>query len=92
MALDISQHLLGGPGRPRLAMCGLAGMFDPRGRSSTGELAVLAESMAATLRHRGPDAGVWVGDQGLVAFGHRRLSVIDLSAAGLVWGRSSGGC
>jgi asparagine synthase (glutamine-hydrolysing) len=64
-------------------MCGLAGVFDPRGRSSSGELAALAESMAETLRHRGPDdAGVWVADQGLVAFGHRRLSVIDLSAAG----------
>ncbi len=39
--------------------------------------------MAATLRHRGPDdAGRWVDAAAGLAFGHRRLSVIDLSAAG----------
>ena len=64
-------------------MCGLSGVFDPSGRRAADELASLAQSMAATMAHRGPDdAGVWVGADGLVAFGHRRLSVIDLSAAG----------
>jgi asparagine synthase (glutamine-hydrolysing) len=39
--------------------------------------------MAATLEHRGPDAGgVWVDDRVGLALGHRRLSIIDLSAAG----------
>ena len=39
--------------------------------------------MADSLAHRGPDdAGTWVDAHGGVAFGHRRLSVIDLSAAG----------
>src|SRR5690606_12686007 len=33
------------------------------------------------LEHRGPDAGdVWVGEG--VALGHRRLAIVDLSAAG----------
>jgi asparagine synthase (glutamine-hydrolysing) len=37
--------------------------------------------MAATMTDRGPDAGgVW--SQGPLAFGHRRLSIIDLSRAG----------
>jgi asparagine synthase (glutamine-hydrolysing) len=37
--------------------------------------------MGDTLRHRGPDAdGVWV--DGPVGLAHRRLSVLDLSAAG----------
>src|SRR5205823_5463018 len=36
-----------------------------------------------SLRHRGPDdAGLWRSDDGRVVFGHRRLSVIDLSPAG----------
>jgi asparagine synthase (glutamine-hydrolysing) len=39
--------------------------------------------MRDTLRHRGPDdAGAWWSDDGLVALGHRRLAIIDLSAAG----------
>ncbi len=39
--------------------------------------------MAATLAHRGPDArGLWVEPEGWVAFGHRRLSIVDLSVDG----------
>ena len=39
--------------------------------------------MAGTLDHRGPDdAGRWVDAAAGVALGHRRLSIIDLSAAG----------
>jgi asparagine synthase (glutamine-hydrolysing) len=39
--------------------------------------------MTETLRHRGPDdEGLWRSDDGRVALGHRRLSIIDLSAAG----------
>ena len=35
------------------------------------------------MPHRGPDdAGTWVSDDRRVAFGHRRLSIVDLSAAG----------
>jgi len=41
------------------------------------------QAMADTLAHRGPDAdGVWVEPDVAAALGHRRLSIIDLSAAG----------
>lgn len=39
--------------------------------------------MAETLRHRGPDdLGVWADEQGAVALGHTRLSILDLSSSG----------
>ena len=49
----------------------------PDGDLGTG----LIDRMTETLAHRGPnDRGVWCDDR--IALGHRRLSVIDLSAAG----------
>ena len=45
--------------------------------------AALLLQMRDTLRHRGPDdAGAWRSQDGLVALGHRRLAIIDLSPAG----------
>jgi asparagine synthase (glutamine-hydrolysing) len=42
-----------------------------------------ARMMADALVHRGPDSqGQWADAQGGVAFGHRRLAIIDLSPAG----------
>ena len=39
--------------------------------------------MAAALTHRGPDdSGLWVDQDGRVAFGHQRLAVVDLSPLG----------
>lgn len=64
-------------------MCGIAGFFD--GRYSTGAqgLEATAQAMAQCLRHRGPDdGGVWVDANVPMALAHRRLSIIDLSAAG----------
>ena len=64
-------------------MCGIAGFLDPKRRSGDNELKALATSMAAALRHRGPDAqGAWVDAEAGVALGHARLSIIDLSPAG----------
>ncbi|HEY8277331.1 MAG TPA: asparagine synthase (glutamine-hydrolyzing) [Methyloceanibacter sp.] len=64
-------------------MCGIAGFLELERRSGTHELEALAGAMAATLRHRGPDAsGVWADAEAGVAFGHTRLSIIDLSPAG----------
>jgi asparagine synthase (glutamine-hydrolysing) len=59
-------------------VCGLAGevRFDGRG----ADVAAL-ERACARLAPRGPDgSGIWAN--GPVALGHRRLSIIDLSAAG----------
>jgi asparagine synthase (glutamine-hydrolysing) len=59
-------------------MCGLTGeiRFDGRG----ADVAAIERSCNALAR-RGPDgSGIWA--RGPVALGHRRLSIIDLSAAG----------
>lgn len=62
-------------------MCGIAGFWDPRG-GAPDALAARAGAMADAMPHRGPDdRGSWADAAG-VAFGHRRLSIIDLSAAG----------
>src|SRR5690606_28192312 len=46
-------------------------------------LQAIAQSMADRLRHRGPDdAGVWIDPAAGLAFGHRRLSIVDLSPGG----------
>ena len=58
-------------------MCGLAGEF--RRDGSRADVSAV-ERMAATMSDRGPDdSGVW--SQGPTALGHRRLKIIDLSAA-----------
>ncbi|MGH6665178.1 MAG: asparagine synthase (glutamine-hydrolyzing) [Pseudolabrys sp.] len=63
-------------------MCGIVGFVDgSEGRGSDGASA--AGAMTASLQYRGPDdEGVWADDQAGIALGHRRLSIIDLSAAG----------
>jgi asparagine synthase (glutamine-hydrolysing) len=59
-------------------MCGIAGLW---GQAPTDPDTI--ERMTDSMRARGPDdSGAWLGDGGTLAFGHRRLSVIDLSAAG----------
>ncbi|TPQ38688.1 asparagine synthase (glutamine-hydrolyzing) [Bradyrhizobium guangdongense] len=59
-------------------MCGIAGIFNLDGRDV--DPAVLTR-MTDVMVHRGPDAGeIWLG--GAVGFGHRRLAIRDLTAAG----------
>jgi asparagine synthase (glutamine-hydrolysing) len=61
-------------------MCGIAGVFRPRGPISETDRSALAR-MLATIQHRGPDdEGVYEA-RGLL-LGHRRLSILDLSKAG----------
>ena len=62
-------------------MCGIAGFIDFN-KSST-ELNI--KSMIKPLNHRGPDGeGTLIlnKDNAIVGFGHKRLSIIDLSKAG----------
>lgn len=63
-------------------MCGIAGLLAAPGRPQAIEPAV-AERMRDAIAHRGPDdAGLWIDAEQGVALGHRRLAVLDLSAAG----------
>lgn len=64
-------------------MCGITGYIDYVERENK---TTLLQSMVATLVHRGPDSGgaeVFTTKlNSTVALGHRRLSIIDLSASG----------
>lgn len=60
-------------------MCGIIGAASVRPRRDRQWLGVGRDLM----RHRGPDdSGEWWSEDGRVGFGHRRLSIIDLSPAG----------
>lgn len=64
-------------------MCGIAGSIDTTRSSSSSELDHLAEAMASTLAHRGPDGGgTWVDEGAGVCLGFRRLAIIDPSSQG----------
>jgi asparagine synthase (glutamine-hydrolysing) len=64
-------------------MCGFAGFLGGSALFGGGRAAPLATAMAGCIRHRGPDhGGVWVDPEAGVAFGHRRLAIVDLSSAG----------
>lgn len=60
-------------------MCGIAGIYTYRNAANPvdrGELRLIRDHMA----RRGPDgAGEWYSESERVGFGHRRLSIIDLS-------------
>mgnify|MGYP003327486430 CR=1 FL=1 len=57
-------------------MCGIAGWVDWKKPPSKSVVTV----MTGKLRHRGPDNG-GILQMGEAVFGHRRLSILDLSAA-----------
>ncbi len=59
-------------------MCGIAGIVS----NSKIEISLL-KKMTDVIAHRGPDGeGHWLNSEQTVGFGHRRLSIIDLSDAG----------
>ena len=60
-------------------MCGIAGVIKFNGSVRLEQL----KSMTDSIIHRGPDGeGHWISDNEKVGFGHRRLSIIDLSEGG----------
>jgi asparagine synthase (glutamine-hydrolysing) len=64
-------------------MCGLTGFLDSRRACHPEEMAALVGAMADRPVHRGPDdRGTWIDADAGFAVGHRRLSIIDLSAEG----------
>jgi asparagine synthase (glutamine-hydrolysing) len=64
-------------------MCGIAGFRSSDAHLAPDGLRRITQAMTATLVHRGPDdADLWIDPEAGIALGHRRLSIIDLSAAG----------
>lgn len=64
-------------------MCGICGIFDQSDADERTRIEADVEAMCHQLRRRGPDGqGTWVDARDGIGLGHRRLSVIDLSAAG----------
>jgi asparagine synthase (glutamine-hydrolysing) len=60
-------------------MCGLTGFIEP-GRADGARIAT---DMAAAMQHRGPDdAGCWSDPGQGIVLAHRRLAVLDITAAG----------
>ncbi len=61
-------------------MCGIAGIYHFNGeRVEKDQIDKLTDAVA----HRGPDGrGVWFNSTSDVAFGHRRLSILDISENG----------
>ena len=58
-------------------MCGIVGLFDTRGKKEIDQQ--LLGRMNQTQIHRGPDEGELYTEPG-VGFGHRRLSIMDVSS------------
>ncbi|HEY6642543.1 asparagine synthase (glutamine-hydrolyzing) [Povalibacter sp.] len=65
-------------------MCGIAGFLLATPSSLRGaDPDRILDAMTDALEHRGPDdRGIWYDDDAGIGLGHRRLSIIDLSADG----------
>jgi asparagine synthase (glutamine-hydrolysing) len=64
-------------------MCGIAGFIGAKPNIAGGDIGGIAEAMAKSIAYRGPDdQGIWIDREAQAALVHRRLSIIDLSAAG----------
>ena len=62
-------------------MCGIAGFIDFNKKSTKSNI----QSMIEPLNHRGPDGegtSLFKSKNAIIGFGHKRLSIIDLSQAG----------
>ncbi|UCI16760.1 asparagine synthase (glutamine-hydrolyzing) [Mesorhizobium sp. B2-1-8] len=63
-------------------MCAIAGILLASDAADARSLREIRQ-MTTALRHRGPDGeGLWMDRDGGIAFGHRRLAIVDLSDAG----------
>lgn len=62
-------------------MCRIAGIISSK--TNSAETYQQVKAMCTALQHGGPDdEGIYLNDTGSVCLGHRRLSILDLSAAG----------
>ena len=64
-------------------MCGVTGFIDIRQNKKSYDSKKIIEKMTDTLKSRGPDdKGICIDKKNNIFFGHRRLSIIDLSHLG----------
>ena len=64
-------------------MCGIAGFLGADHSQALEDQHAILKRMTDSITYRGPDdAGYWCDDRHAVGFGHRRLSILDLSTAG----------
>lgn len=64
-------------------MCGIAGFISSGGQHMRPDATTTVSAMADRIRHRGPnDFGAWSDPDSGYAVAHRRLAILDLSAAG----------
>ena len=64
-------------------MCGLTGFFDIRQSRKSYNSKKIIDNMTDVLKSRGPDdKGIWIDKKNNIYFGHRRLSIIELSNLG----------
>ncbi len=65
-------------------MCGLVGFLENRPFRNLEKVNTVIGAMNDAVAHRGPDANAtWLDANKGIAFGHRRLAVVDLSEGGL---------
>ncbi len=63
-------------------MCGIAGIIDFKNNYNNSNIVDNIHKMMDAIRHRGPDAeGAFCSKNGNLAFGHRRLSIIDTTSS-----------
>lgn len=64
-------------------MCGIVGVLDRRRSRREADTVRMLDDMSLTMLNRGPDgSGAWVDEEAGIGFGHRRLSILDLTEAG----------
>jgi asparagine synthase (glutamine-hydrolysing) len=64
-------------------MCGIVGIWSRRGLGGAHALRDIVLDMTGALQHRGPDdSGIYIDPRCRLSLGHRRLAIVDLSAAG----------
>lgn len=62
-------------------MCGICGIIQIKSNWTREELTEKISAMSSELAHRGPDGhGIWIDPNTRLGFGHRRLSIVDLSS------------
>ena len=64
-------------------MCGVTGFFDISRNKKSYDAKKIIENMSDVLKSRGPDDKcIWFDKKNNIFFGHRRLSIIELSSLG----------